>query len=114
MSERIDNKLIELKNWLELQDPVLKAHFKPIINQLSEQAETEGGGLGELEALQQIADFEMRKFILDQIDRKKALQTVLDEESISPIKEKQYTEAIQIVNANIKKFQVSGIDEDLI
>ena len=55
----------------------------------------------------------MMKFLLDQIDRKKQLRQELDNEDISPFKEKQYREALKIVEDNIRKFQVSGINEDL-
>ena len=114
MSDRTDQQLIDLKKWLESQDAVLRAHFSPILEQLQKQdEESEEESMGELEVLSQSHDFEMRKFLLDQIDRKKQLRQELDNEEISPFKEKQYREALKIVDDNIRKFQVSGINEDL-
>ena len=113
MSDRTDQQLIELKKWLESQDAVLRAHFRPILEELQKQDEEQEESMVELEVLAQSHDFEMRKFLLDQIDRKKQLRQELDNEDISPFKEKQYREALKIVEDNIRKFQVSGINEDL-
>ena len=39
MSDRTDQQLIELKKWLESQDAVLRAHFRPILEELQKQDE---------------------------------------------------------------------------